>query len=94
MIITADKVQSIKQCELSTVIIQYVEVVSMMVVYTVGTVLYVYSLCWCFLYAGMIRTELEVDVELCGVPSCDVIHFGPVYVRFVVETVAVGQVSY
>ena len=31
------------------------------------------TLYWCFLYAGMI-TELKVDIELCGVSSCDVSH--------------------
>ena len=30
------------------------------------------TLCWFFLYAGMMRTELGVDFELCGVSSCDV----------------------
>jgi hypothetical protein len=34
-----DKVQSTKRCELSTVIIQYMEVVSLMTVYTIWTVL-------------------------------------------------------
>jgi len=29
-------------------------------------------LCWCFLYAGMMRTEQGVDNDPCGVSSCDV----------------------
>jgi len=68
------------------------EVGTLVAVYTVWIVLWAYSLCWCFLYVGMIRTELGVDIELRRVSFCDVVHLRPIYVRFVVETVAVGQV--
>jgi hypothetical protein len=30
------------------------------------------TLCWCFFYAGVMRTELGVNIELRGVSSCDV----------------------
>jgi hypothetical protein len=70
------------------------EVVSLVTAYKNWTVLYVYSLCWCFLCAGMVRTELGVDIERRGVSPCDVVHLRPRYVRFVVETVTVGHVSY
>jgi hypothetical protein len=41
------------------------EFVSLVAVYTVWTVLQVSSLCWCFLYVGMMRTELGVNIKLC-----------------------------
>jgi len=68
------------------------KVVTLVAVRTVWTVLWVHSLCWCFLCVGMIRTELGADIELRRVSFCDVVHLRPIYARFVVETVAVGQV--
>jgi len=68
------------------------EVGTLVAVYTVWTALWVYSLCWCFLYVGRIRTELAADIVLRRVSFCDVVHLRPIYVRFVVETVAVQQV--
>ena len=43
---------------------KYMEFVSLVAVYTVWAVLQVSSVC-CFLCAGMMRTELGVDIELC-----------------------------